>query len=416
MDTEPPHFARCPECGRDAHSPAPSPRPRRAILAWQLGLLLAAIAWIVWTNWRSWPVLPAPRVSGRDVVTSTDFPATRFTAADVKLVAEGALHADLVAGLADSWRFTPEAAHVEIAAGFGPSTGDVTDFRRIGWPIPWINHRYDTSYADIYARAGAMPRPWRYPVGWSGWLPRRSHFTHGIDQGRRHIRTISPEALVGVVVLLIAGFECGRAAGRLMGRFCRRPPRALRLLPLAGAAFALVPVVMLSGGPERTSMRLPQPWMPPTQRTGIRVAEVRTQEDQARLARAILKATEGRQNGVLILGTYLDFAMAQSHASGGWPDVGATRLGYPGDPPPPRLRFTLEPHWAALRVRSPAPQGYTFTTYSVSLIPVCELAIGLYALWRVPRIARRLAAAYSRRRTRLRARRGLCIHCGYDLT
>jgi hypothetical protein len=375
--------------------------------------VLFAFAWLGWRAWSTWMPLPPPTTHGPDIVTNTEFPARRFTAADVQRIASGEDRSDLLEGVAEGgdWRHSPEAAHVEITAGFGPPSGTLTDFRRVGWPIPWITHRYDASYSDVYARTDPTPSSWRHPVGWSGWLPRRSHFEHSIDHGRRHIRIFSPENLVGLALLAMAGMEIGR----VVRRATRSGSRLRRLLPVAGLLLPIAVAALLMHEREQTTMRHPRPWMPETHRTGLRYSDVRTSADNQRLAAEILRVTPGKQDGVLIIGSHIGFQMTQTHSNRGCLGINRTRVGYPALDPSPRVEPVLESSWLAVSVRGSGPLGGHVTHFSISTVTVCEFLLAVYALWKAPLLVRALHAAWFRRRARWRLLTQRCPRCGYSL-
>jgi hypothetical protein len=103
-------------------------------------------------------------------------------------------------------------------------------------------------------------------------------------------------------------------------------------------------------------------------------------------------------------------------AAGGWPRVSASSAAYPHPIPGARVRLATEPFYATLSVRRVAADGgATVTTYSTPWHQIFRLLLALWLLWSLPKVLRwvgRLAAA---RRARSRARRNLCVSCGYSL-
>ena len=263
----------CPECGTPT-SVREAARPwwhrRRGLV--QLGAVVAVLLWMGWRFWEAWPVASPPRTFPPGV-QGVEFPPTGFSHADIELLAERGTDDSLV----DALGLLPEHAlpGTEITAAFVEPTGYVSEFRRYGWPVELIVYRYDTSYQDVYARAGAVPVTLRGSRGWQG-------LTHGRERvdvlGRREIRLLLLGALGPIAVVLIAAWWLGR----LLRRLCclaglahrdatRRRDRFAQRLPEVALFGALVLTVGLSVRPrEEVSAILPNPWMPPTAPTGLR--------------------------------------------------------------------------------------------------------------------------------------------------
>lgn len=417
----------CPECGasRAIHTPdAPWWWRRRAWIQAAGVLLLAAV--MAWKVWNEWPA-PAPPVVRASGATSAHFPDQRVTRSRLERVASGASDEPILQllGIAPQLLLSGH----ELTAAFVAPSGYVQEFRRYGWPVPFLVYRYDATFDDVYARTNAQPAASRGYGGWRGLRHTRELVN---DHDIREIRIVDLGALAPVLLLLAVSWSAGcglRSVARLAGitrrQGSRRRDRAARRLPMLALALAAVLIATLSSVEQRESPApLPDPWMPPTAPTGLDTRDLLALRDEPGgnrvLARAILDAADTlRPTGdTLLLGWNSPTPFAQSQISGGWPPgfVNGIRIWrtVPGSPGPARIECGWDRGYLSV-TRHTDSHAVRYEQLTLSL---AHLAGPLLMLWGAGLgvgLAARVGWLRLRRRALARAAAGRCARCDYEL-
>ncbi len=417
--------ALCPECGTPRATvtlPPPWPVRRRRIL--QLAALLLAIGGAVWLNYAHAPVM-TPVAPWGPGVGSVDLPLERITRADLGRYASGELRDGRLMRAVRGELITD----TEITAALTAPTGQVQEFRRIGWPTNWLVYRWDAQYDNVYARTGASAKITMPRDGWYGWW---SHVRQRIDErGRRESRIFIPLGLSGSALVLIGAWAAARAVRATLRKITawagwHSPGRSLRFLPWGCVALALVAVLYLSlNSPARTTWIMPVPWMPPTVRTGVTLDDfaglgARTDGESA-FARAILKAvgTLAPSDGaVLAIGHHVPIVFEASYAHGGWPPglLHFSRSGTAGrDARLWRLhRARIEDDGLTVQWRA-ADDGFASRGFTITLTRAAVIVFDLWLVWAVTGLLLGGVGWHHRRRARRRVARSRCVRCGYSL-
>ncbi len=419
----------CPECGTPRSAsvvPAPwSARHRRLV---QFIGLLIGVATVAWLNWREWPGTAPPPTRFKAGVSTVDFPASRFTRADLEAYAGGTRRdGHLLASIPhlDGFAFT----NLEMTAAFVPPSGDATDFRRIGWPLEWLVYRYDATYTDVYERTepsftGGMRAP-----RWSGLAHSRTRMD---ASGRREARIINLANLSGLALVLILAWYVGSGlrfltltAGFSRAGGTRVRDRAARALPGLCIGTMITGVVLLTfPGPLRSEMLLPKPWMPLTEPTGLTIADLLrlqgTPVGEATAARAILDAVERvpPTGDALLIGWNQPVPGTQTFKYGGWPGgiVGFVRISQDGADPaaPATLRVRLVGGSMSITRHAAGPHQ-SVVWYQVDPRKVAIILFDLWLVWSLAGLPATLRFRLHSYRARRRAAAGLCVRCGYSL-
>ncbi len=425
MDAGTPSSAVCPECG-NASSCLPMRRwrlKRHSVLLVLVSLLvLIGYAWMVWSRW---PAAPAPTSNRPN--SEVTLPLERLTAHDLAEYAKGARRDGALCD-ALAFRSDPTGA-ILIQYGFGPPTGYVQEFKRFGWPTPFLVYRWDCHYADVYARRKPRALAQQFTLRWMGWR----HYRQRTDEiGRRETRVIDLPALIGPVVIVFLSVMATCRAMRAIrcvsvSWLCWRRARwaipvAVGLLVASAlAAAALRPRAQI----ESMFSPLPTTTMAPL---GLRTSEVRTLaselDGEAQLAAKMIEfAKLSSPTDVLVLRARPVDVTQTSAVLGGWPQgsVSVVRT-WPERSPFGEVSFRrarIDRGWIVLDFVGEAglspPSSPPQLNITFSLTTVLGLVGILALLWIMLAALLRFLAWLGDRRERQRMAAGHCAWCGYDL-
>ena len=412
----------CPECATPASQrqvPPPWPVRRRRLV--QIATLLIALGYIVWRNIEAPRVMAGPTTYA-SIPYNADFPANRYTRADIERyasgeVADGRLLKDLR---------TAYFATYELGVVFLPPAGFATHYHRYGWPARIVSYGYDAQYDDVYAKTNPSAKPSTLRNGWWGW----AYMVKRIDaQGRLETFLFSSKGLLAGPLTLIAAWGAGRVLRWLVfllrvasrdGR--RRRDRLARRAPVLCIAACAIGVTIASLRPQfDPGWASPRPANPACSDTGVTGADfvrfAKDPEGEAALARAILDATPDANvspDACLAYGWASNISITLT--SWGSELLGASVQEQQGFEASGRPVISLERrnttllarvHWRGTRER--------MAYYSFSYGKATTLALELCALWIATGLVVWLIGWTVRRRTARRLARGWCVQCGYDL-
>jgi hypothetical protein len=335
-----------------------------------------------------------------------------FTWSDIEAIHDGAGDGSLLEGVLDNigpWH--NRRPDNSVVARFMAPSGIVTDTIGIGWPTAWVIRTTEIQYENAPLRDGIVPRAWAQSHR-SLWNKRR--FTFVPNTGvpptpvkRRTFASLGAICLTIVMILLV--MLAADVAGRLSRRRLTMRRRLLLLLAivcLIGLASAVridSRTVISLGDLEANQNVLTQP-RPPGVDLGLTLHEVaQSSNDQVMdeiIAGAIIAAIEPPGPDMIL-------AVEPS-----WDTDPRATIGWAGWP----LKFVDWNQHMAHRPLASFDGGQlqigapSNTNVGVDLESISSIVVGLVLLWWLVFGALWFGVW---RRTRRRARRGLCVGCGY---